>query len=79
MAAFADVGVDFVQDFLLGRSKTVNDLSDLLKERSVLRRQSRDTNRNIRKVGVLPIWIAKSNVSSIGPSSEDLRHYIICV
>ena len=57
MAAFADVGVDFVQDFLLGRSKTVNDLSDLLKERSVLRRQSRDTNRNIRKVGVLPIRI----------------------
>ena len=42
MAAFADVGVDFVQDFLLGRSKTVNDLSDLLKERSVLRRQSRE-------------------------------------
>ena len=27
-----------------------------------------DINRN--KKGVLPIWIAKSNVSSVGPSSE---------
>ena len=33
MATLADVGVDFVQDFLLGRSKTVKDLPDRLKER----------------------------------------------
>ena len=33
MAALVDVGVDFVQDFLPGRSKTVKDLSALLKER----------------------------------------------
>ena len=33
MAALADVGVDIAQDVLLGRSKTVKDLSDLLKER----------------------------------------------
>ena len=32
----------------------------ILYKRSVLRRQSRDTNRN--KVGVLPIQIVKSNV-----------------
>ena len=36
----------------------------------MLRRQSRDTNRSIKKVGVLPIWIVWSNVLSIGPSSE---------
>ena len=39
-------------------------------KRSVLRRQSRDTNRNIKKVGVLPIRIVQSDVSSIGRSSE---------
>ena len=33
MATLADVGVDFVEDFLLGRSKTVKDLPDRLKER----------------------------------------------
>ena len=33
MEALADVGVDIAQDVLLGRSKTVKDLSDLLKER----------------------------------------------
>ena len=26
-----------------------------------------------RKVGVLPIWKVKSNVSSVDPSSKDLR------
>ena len=36
----------------------------------MLRRQSRDTNKNIKKVGVLPIWKVKSNVLSVGPSSE---------
>ena len=38
-------------------------------KRSVLRRQSRDTNRNYEKVGVLPSRIVKSNVSSVGLSS----------
>ena len=32
MAALADVGIDFMQDFLSGRSKTVKDLSSLFKE-----------------------------------------------
>ena len=31
---------------------------------SVLRRQSSDTNRNMNKVGVLPIWKVKSRLSS---------------
>ena len=39
-------------------------------KRSVLRRQSRDTKSKYKKVGVLPIRIVKSNVSSVGPSSE---------
>ena len=39
-------------------------------KRSVLCWQSRDTNRKYKKVGVLPIRIVQSNVSSIGPSSE---------
>ena len=42
----------------------------LWNKRSVLRRQCSDTNRNMKKVGVLPIRIVKSNVSSVGPSSE---------
>ena len=42
-----------------------------LNKRSVLRRQSRDTNRNMKRlVPALPIRIVKSNVSSIGPTSE---------
>ena len=40
-------------------------------KRSVLRRQSRDTNRNTkRSVYCMSIRIVWSNVSSIGPSSE---------
>ena len=34
-------------------------------KRSVLRRQCSDTNRNGKKVGVLPIRIVKSNVSNV--------------
>ena len=38
----------------------------------VLRRQCWNTNRNskYKKVGVLPIWIVKSNVSSVAPSTD---------
>ena len=32
MAALDDIGVDFVRDFLVNRNKTVDDLSDHLKE-----------------------------------------------
>ena len=38
------------------------------KRRNILRRQSR--NRNIHKVGVLPIRIEKSNVSNVGSPPE---------
>ena len=38
-------------------------------KRSVLRRQSGDTNRNIKRSVYCQIWIVWSNVSSIGPSS----------
>ena len=43
----------------------------------MLRRQSRDTNRNIKRCGVLPIWKVKSNISSGGPSSE--RNICFCL
>ena len=36
-------------------------------------RQSWDRKSKYKKVGVLPIRIAKSNVSSVGPSSEGNR------
>ena len=45
-------------------------------KRSVLRRQSRDTNRNYEKVGVLPSRIVKSNVSSVGLSAVHQTFYI---
>ena len=35
------------------------------------------TNQNIKiKFGVLPIWIVKSKVSSVGPSEERNKKYI---
>ena len=39
----------------------------------VLRRQSSDTNRNMKRLVFMPIRIVKSNVSSLGPSSERNR------
>ena len=39
-------------------------------KRSVLRRQSRDTNRNIKRSVYCQIRIVKSNVSCICPSSK---------
>ena len=38
----------------------------------MLRRQCSDTNENTikRLVHVLPIWIVKSNILSVGPSTE---------
>ena len=40
---------------------------------SVLRRQSRDTNRTMKRLVYMPIRIVKSNVASVGPSSERNR------
>ena len=43
----------------------------LRSKRSVLRRQCSDIYKSkYKKVGVIPIWKAKSNVSSVGPLSE---------